>query len=691
MDDPNPTPPMGALGAALGVKFYRLRTVVQRRWWLLLLAVAAGLAVQAWRVYSKPDLYESTSELMVRPEVKVEDRKINESWETLYGDTIKTLQSQEVRDNAVRRLELEAPQLTGKVDLTAFATPRTSIFTVTGKGTNPEYTRRFVDAVVTEFMEKSRGFRQGTITETTGELSTQLNKIRTDLLREKGALDTFVKENNMQFWTRQMEESVNFLSTLKTRQAELHTEKARLQTLTADQLLASPPRAAQVGKAPPVGAENETTAETSVSGELVQFYLQTTRELQEKQARIEERSRVWKPKHPKLQALQADALQLRNKLDWIRKQASEMTEARKATIDSELKSLDVNIAAWTEKVKEASDKDGTFKMLEENVKRLQGQEDKFQEALLQLSSATDGGLIRQTRKASPPVPVSKGAVKHLLIGLFGGLFIGGFALFMLDRSDDRLSSSTEILEHFSEPILGQIPNVADSRVASGLPLLQPEDERYTYAEAFRSLRSSLIFMPNQAELKTLLVTSAIPNEGKSTIASNLAVTMAAAGARVILIDADLRRGDIAPMFGIDDEQGLSDVLRETTRWKAVVHPTNYPTLWVIPRGPVTNQSAELLLRPVVETMLDDLKAEYDLVIVNTAPILATDDTPTVAPHFDGVLMVMRAQFTSARLTQNALQALYQRQVNVLGLILNCVDTEMPDYYYYRYPKYYAAN
>jgi Mrp family chromosome partitioning ATPase len=78
------------------------------------------------------------------------------------------------------------------------------------------------------------------------------------------------------------------------------------------------------------------------------------------------------------------------------------------------------------------------------------------------------------------------------------------------------------------------------------------------------------------------------------------------------------------------------------------------------------------------------------VIFNTAPILAADDTPTLAPNFDGTLMVVRAQFTSARLTKNSLNALYQRQVNVLGLILNAVDTETPDYYYYRYNQYYAA-
>jgi capsular exopolysaccharide synthesis family protein len=223
-----------------------------------------------------------------------------------------------------------------------------------------------------------------------------------------------------------------------------------------------------------------------------------------------------------------------------------------------------------------------------------------------------------------------------------------------------------------------------------LPLLQQEDERYTYAEAFRSLRSSLIFMPNQADLKALLVTSAIPNEGKSTIASNLAVTMANAGGRVLLIDADLRRGDIAQLMNIDGRQGLSNILRGELPWREAVVDAAAPNLSIIPRGPVTNQSSELLLKPEMQTILSEMKASYDLVIFNTAPILATDDTPTVAPHFDGVLMVVRAQFTSARLTQNALNTLYQRQVNVLGLILNCIDTDTPDYYYYRYPKYYAA-
>jgi len=263
-------------------------------------------------------------------------------------------------------------------------------------------------------------------------------------------------------------------------------------------------------------------------------------------------------------------------------------------------------------------------------------------------------------------------------------------LFLLDRADDRLASSSEMIEQFTEPILGQIPDVADSRTLQGLPLLQEEDERFMFAEAFRSLRSSLIFMPNQTELKTLIITSAIPNEGKSTVASNLAITMSNAGAKVLLVDADLRRGDIAALFDTDGRQGLSNVLRGEVPWRTCIQEVRNRRLHIIPRGPVTNQSGELLLKPIVPKLLEEWKSTYDLVIFNTAPILATDDTPTLAPNFDGTLMVIRASFTSARLTRNALNSLYQRQVNVLGLIMNCVDTELPDYYYYRYPKYYAA-
>jgi hypothetical protein len=340
-----------------------------------------------------------------------------------------------------------------------------------------------------------------------------------------------------------------------------------------------------------------------------------------KRAEVDERSTVWKDSHPRMKLLKMELERAERQIEFLKKQSAGAAQARIATIKAELKSLDSSVALATTKVEEASRKDAEHQRLEAAVARTQGLQEKLiaQIDKIKLGRGINSGGLQVMWKATPPVPVPKRAGKHLLIGLIGGLLVGGAILFFLDRSDDRLSSSTEMIEHFSEPILGQIPNVTDSRKESGLPLLQPEDERYSYAEAFRSLRSSLIFMPNQEELKTLLITSAIPNEGKSTVASNLAVTMAASGAKVLLVDADLRRGDLAALFDTDGRHGLSSILRGEVSWKSAVQTTVYPTLSLIPRGPVTNQSGELLLKPMMEKMLEEFKEAYDLVIFNTAP------------------------------------------------------------------------
>ena len=406
---------------------------------------------------------------------------------------------------------------------------------------------------------------------------------------------------------------------------------------------------------------------------------------------VEEKSKIWKPKHPRLIALKDQVASIQRAIEVVKKQNRESIAQRIEAYKNELLSLDSSIKTWEQKVDDASVKERGISGAGHGKDAARSGIGRLRETANTRSSrrhSTD--VFESSRRPRPPSRSPNKSAATSRMGAIGGFFIGFLILMLLDRADDRMTSSSEILDQFSEPILGQIPNVADSRGAGGLPLLQPDDERYTYAEAFRSLRSSLIFMPNQAELRTILITSAIPNEGKSTIASNLAITMAAAGANVVLVDADLRRGDIASLFDIDGRTGLSNILRGEVAWEDATQRCKYPNLAIIPRGPVTNQSSELLLLPSIHTLLDDLKENFDLIIFNTAPILATDDTPSLSPNFDGTLMVMRAQFTSARLTQNSLNALYQRQVNVLGLVLNCVDTEMPDYYYYRYPKYYAA-
>ena len=695
MDSVNPQAPSMLMSAGFSVKVYRYRSLIRRHWWVLALTVGLGLGIEGYVLLTKPQLFESSSQLIIREELMNASNAtgvFQDTHDNAIGTAVAMLKSNMVLDQAKSELALEAPDLKGKVDLTSAAEPRTNIFTVTGTGPSGEYTQRFVDAVVKEFLAERRRNRDTTVDQLKGGLKEQITQLRAEHAKQEAEFQAFVKANNMAFWQEQAKSAAVFLSGLKNQQAQLLNELQRLENLTPDELLITPMAPPKAAAQPGIPASGSGTASSAApfNSELYVQYTQVTQQLIQKQAEVEQWKTIWKPKHPKLQALQTKVEDLQRLLTVIKQQNASATAGRTASIKAELKSLESSIASWDKKVLEASAKDGEYQTLQKAAAGTQAEIDKMTGTSSDLKS-TSPDPFSVMHSATPPKPVPPGAIKHLLIGLIGGFMVGMIALIVMDRSDDRLSSSTEMLEHFSEPILGQIPNVADSRKETGLPLLLPEDDRYTYAEAFRSLRSSLIFMPNQLELKTLLITSAIPNEGKSTISCNLAITMAASGARVLLVDADLRRGDLSQLFDTDGRFGLSSILRGEMPWKEVVQNTKYPTLSLIPRGPVTNQSGELLLKPELLNLLEEFKDAYDLVIFNTAPVLAADDTSTLAPNFDGALMVVRAAFTSARLSKNALNTLYQRQVNVLGLILNCIDAEMPDYYYYRYPKYYAAS
>jgi capsular exopolysaccharide synthesis family protein len=241
-------------------------------------------------------------------------------------------------------------------------------------------------------------------------------------------------------------------------------------------------------------------------------------------------------------------------------------------------------------------------------------------------------------------------------------------------------------------MLGQIPREKkDSRGRGGnLPFVQPDDQRHPFVESYRNLRSSLLYMAAMGKgPHTLLVTSAVPNDGKSVTAANLAITLAMGGARVLLVDADLRKGTLHTRFNLQADTGLSDALSQNTDWRPGVKDTNVPNLRLLPRGATTQRSSELFIGPVMEKFLQETNKEYDYVLIDTAPVMAADDVTSLAPRVGGVIFVIRAEYTSARVARAALDMLYQRKARVLGLVFNSVRATASDYYYYyRYKDYY---
>jgi len=160
------------------------------------------------------------------------------------------------------------------------------------------------------------------------------------------------------------------------------------------------------------------------------------------------------------------------------------------------------------------------------------------------------------------------------------------------------------------------------------------------------------------------------------------------GSRVLLIDADLRRGRLHEMFGTRREPGLATLLRQPDRNGESIAPTELPNLSLIPSGEPNNDPSELFLSSEFDRLLEEVQKQFDFVIIDSAPVFAADDATTLAAKMDGVLFVVRGTFTRASLARQALESLYQRQAKVLGLIFNRSNPRTGSYGYYKYADYY---
>jgi polysaccharide biosynthesis transport protein len=242
---------------------------------------------------------------------------------------------------------------------------------------------------------------------------------------------------------------------------------------------------------------------------------------------------------------------------------------------------------------------------------------------------------------------------------------------------------------FDEHVLAQIPS---EKHRGRLKPLEGNDSRHAFAEAFRALRSSLLYLPVEGDQpKTLLIASAVPNEGKSTIASNLAITMALANVRVLLVDADLRRGDLHTWFKCDREPGLGDLLSGKATLESCVFTTPVRNPDLIARGASAANPGEPFLGSKFDQFLRDIYDSYQYIIFDSSPLMASDDTTSFAPKLDAALFTIRFSRSSMRINRKALELLRDRQVNVIGTVCNDVSQGNQEYYYYKYPEYYSSN
>lgn len=309
------------------------------------------------------------------------------------------------------------------------------------------------------------------------------------------------------------------------------------------------------------------------------------------------------------------------------------------------------------------------------------------EASARQAAAQQAAIARVVAPAIPPTgpssphPLLNGALACALVFL---LVMGGGII--ADKLDDSIRGEEELKSLTRLPLLGSIPALKPLRNKQPAPgsLVVVEAPRSPAAEAFRLTRTGISFSRIDDPPRVLLVTSAVQSEGKSTVAANLAVSFAEAGKSVVFVDLDLRRPSVAKIFDVPDVGLTNLLLDERANPSSYLLPTWVPNLHVLPSGPLPPNPAELISSQRMTRVMDHLKTEADLVIVDSPPVFAVADAVTATTLCDSVVLVVRLDRVKRRMLQRVLETLGSVGATPVGLVVNSLARPAHSYYTYAY-------
>jgi capsular exopolysaccharide synthesis family protein len=299
---------------------------------------------------------------------------------------------------------------------------------------------------------------------------------------------------------------------------------------------------------------------------------------------------------------------------------------------------------------------------------------------------------------APDFPSSPRKSVNLSMGLLCGLGFGLLLSFTIEALDTNIKSIYDIEERLGLPMLGVVPQV-DTKLLSPETFVRDATSPLPgawsrLAEAYRSLRTTILLARAGTPPQVILVSSAKPSEGKTSITTLEAIVFALNGAKVLLIDSDLRRPSVHLRFRIANKVGLTSVLTgKSTLQEAIVPVEAVPSLHLLPAGPIAPMPAELLGSLQMQRLIEGLRANYDFILIDTPPVLTVTDAAVLVSISDGVVLVLRYAQSSRNVVARASEILLRSGAHLLGVVLNAVDLQSSDYaeYYGRaYNDYYQS-
>jgi capsular exopolysaccharide synthesis family protein len=404
-------------------------------------------------------------------------------------------------------------------------------------------------------------------------------------------------------------------------------------------------------------------------------------ELQREKARLVER---YLEKHPEVGKVNAQLADTQRQIEQETARALQAVTSEYERGLLEEQTLAANLEEAKRDVKDLSRLSVSYNVLEREARSNRT----VYEALLQrqnelrVSSNSHANNVRVVERAEVPTsPITPTGRRTWLLSIAIGLAAAVGVAYGLDYMNDTIKTPDDITRHLKVGFLGLVPSVP----GESHPLLSSAQVPHDFGESFRSVRTALAAKYTSAGPKVLIFTSAQPLEGKTTAAVNVGMALAFGGARVLLVDADMRRPGLHRALRLTNDRGLSQVLTGQTRVRDVIQRTVDPNLVAVTAGNLPSNPSELLTSERMKTLLVNLvHGPFDWIIIDTPPILAVTDAVVLAPLVAGVVFVVGAEMTRRRLAERALETLYSTSPRQVSVLLNRVDFARNRYYYSRY-------
>lgn len=546
---------------------------------------------------------------------------------------------------------------------------------------DPRLAAQVANAVAQTYIEQALEFRYTTSSEATGWLTDRVEEQKKRVEEAERALQEYREKEKIVNIEERQSLVDQKLSALTAAAITARTDRINRETLYN-----------QMRALPSVQLE---TFPIVLSNPLVQQLRGRVGELQRERERLAE---AFGEKHPDMIRVSTELRATEEKLRAEMQNVVRSVESDYRTAAQQEANLQANLETTKQEALELNRKAISYNVLKREV-------DANQQLFRELVGRTkEAGLeqelrstnIRVVEKAQVPVhPVSPRKLRNYQLALLLGLAVGIALCLLFEHMDNTYKTPEDVKDHLGLPFLGMVPDATPKAgtppARAGGTLAVHRTPQSGIAEAYRILRTNLIFSLPGTAGRAILVTSANPSEGKTTTAMNLAESLAHNGARVLIVDADLRRPTLHQRLGVPKTPGLSDLIVGKAQASQAIQNTATKGLQVLPCGYIPPNPAELLGSAAMADVIRALREHYDWVLIDTPPALAMADTPVLCPLVNGVVLVVGSEISSRPTVQRAVDQLQGLGGKIVGVVLNKVDLERNAYYYSQYyGEYYRS-